>query len=162
MLGGIDIPRHVLWQNLIGHPRHADRGMYAQPPRIPPPHLAARRGHSPGVGSWPADGAGHRQPGQVQGRQGADDRNQHRGPRQAKRARQDQCQRGGHCKQDQRRDPGAPRTRAPRPARPPASSPKVHHRRDTPLRLRPASSPRFGCVDDSSATRRIGRDPYPR
>lgn len=27
-LGGIDIPRHVLRQDLIGHPRHADRSMY--------------------------------------------------------------------------------------------------------------------------------------
>ena len=34
MLGRIHIPRHVLRRDLLRHPRHADRRMHPQPPRI--------------------------------------------------------------------------------------------------------------------------------
>ena len=34
ILGGIDVPRHVLRRDLIRHPRHADRRMHPQPPRV--------------------------------------------------------------------------------------------------------------------------------
>ena len=48
--GGIHIPRHVLRQALAGHPRHADRRMHSQPPRVrlARPHRPRRTRH-PGI-----------------------------------------------------------------------------------------------------------------
>lgn len=66
------------------------------------------------MGHPQADDARHCQPGKVQGRQCAQDRNHHRRPRQVRQDRQQHRRRGRHGEHGQRRYPGAPKPCAPR------------------------------------------------
>ena len=112
------------------HGAAADHRVHAQLHRIPPPHSTAvdlllRANHT-----------GDSQRGHHHRRDSADDRHQHRRPRQVIMNCQPPIDYSGHHKQGHRRRNGAHHPReARRPTWAPASQ-TVHHRRDTPMRPR--------------------------